>query len=229
MIGVPALRVLLLLTLGSIGGGCLSPSAPPRELDVPFIPQANGHCGDSALGMVLRYYGHDAPLAEISREVHIPVLQGTVPELLGEAAEKRGFGYRLRRVAFADFERFIARGIPLIVLLPPKPDQANGHFVVLTGYRPDLLAVRIHSGAQSHRWMLNQDIESEWGPGPYPVLIVYPKTPVHAPSRGGHVSLPAGFTIFARRFCLSNATRYDSPAATGKGEIWDRKTIKSSC
>ncbi len=131
---------------------CVSPDRGAILLEVPFVEQSPDRCGTAAVDMVLRSYGTTSDPEALDRDIHIPVLAGSVPALLVEAARQQGYTADALRSTEEDVQRLLAAGAPLIVLLGPAGEAPQGHFVVATGFQPRTGALRVHSGSRSNQW-----------------------------------------------------------------------------
>ncbi|NLG35984.1 MAG: hypothetical protein GX548_11580 [Lentisphaerae bacterium] len=154
-ISVPAAVVLAVLL-----AACRSTSPSVCRLDVPFLEQSEGRCGTAAVAMVLRFHGADPDMDELDRDIHLPALEGSIPALLVEGARTQGWAADAFRCSEEEFRRFLADGVPLIVLLAPSGRDPRGHFVVATGFNFRTGALRVHSGSRSHQWWK----ASKWRP-----------------------------------------------------------------
>ena len=145
-------------------------------LDVPFYPQhREGHCGATALRMVLTYHGLPADDGEIVEQVHLPALKGTIPELLAEAATGAGLEARVVRGDVARLESWLRQGLPPIILLSASAETSRGHFVVVTGIDADRSWIRLHTGTRRNHWMSTQEFEERWKNGRFLALLAAPK------------------------------------------------------
>jgi ABC-type bacteriocin/lantibiotic exporter with double-glycine peptidase domain len=140
--------------------GCRSSGPHSRLMEVPFLEQPEGRCGTAAVAMVLRFYGAEPDLNALELDIHIPALDGSIPALLAEGARRQGWTADVLRCSDEDFRRFMAEGVPLILMLAPTGEDPRGHFVVATGFDFRSGALRVHSGSRPNRWWK----ESKWLP-----------------------------------------------------------------
>ena len=87
-----AAAVLLLgaVAPGGPAPGCAGASRNAVVLEVPFREQPDERCGPAAVAMVLAYHGIAFDYDELDREIHIPALGGSIPELLAAAGRRSG-------------------------------------------------------------------------------------------------------------------------------------------
>ena len=141
--------------------GCTTPG-PVVLVDVPFMEQAPNRCGAASLEMVMRYLGTEADGAALDREIYIPALAGTVPELVAEGARKQGLSASVEQGTEADLQQLLKNGTPPILMLASTADDSKGHFVVVTGMNLQTGALRIHSGKNRNQWLSHKSWHSRW-------------------------------------------------------------------
>ena len=154
-------RVLAGALASILVAGCLSPG-PTVLIDVPFQEQLPDRCGAASVGMVAQYLGVDLDMEVLDREVYIPALAGTVPELMAEGARKQGLWARVEKGSEADLQQWLEEGTPPILLLAPAGDNSKGHLVVVTGVNLQTGALRVHSGRDRNRWMSRKAWFARW-------------------------------------------------------------------
>ncbi|MFO1522804.1 MAG: cysteine peptidase family C39 domain-containing protein [Kiritimatiellia bacterium] len=135
-------RLLLLPVLAGLAG-CATP-LPEHHARVPFIAQENGHCGEAALAMILRFHGRPVDPARLRARLDLPALSGTASPLIAAEARDEGLPARVTTFATPD-EAGVGITLPMIALLGPFDEQGTGHYVVVTGYRSGKW-VEFHSG-----------------------------------------------------------------------------------
>jgi ABC-type bacteriocin/lantibiotic exporter with double-glycine peptidase domain len=165
--------VLLLQT------GCtsFSPAASKTalQLDVPFVLQKEGHCGNSALAMVLMYHGHSPDLVTLEEKIHIPALNGTIPALIVEAANDAGFAAEVHsNTTLSQIEAHLAKGVPVITYFGATTKNGIGHFLVVTGLDTAKKKIRIHSGQSQNKWVSLQKFDTKWERGHHTCIAIYP-------------------------------------------------------
>ena len=132
---------------------------PPVLLSVPFSPQPPNHCGPNSLLLVARFHGLSPDPDALAAATFVPALDGTVPELLLDAAPAIGLSHATLVPLTPDNPTpvfaAIDSGLPPILLLTPPlgSDSTLGHFLVATGYNPATRALRVHTPTRPDRWL----------------------------------------------------------------------------
>jgi predicted double-glycine peptidase len=101
----------------------------------------SGTCGPASLKMVLAYYGVEKEEAELVRMCRTDPRVGTDDDGIRRAAEALGFVVKIKNESsIADVEKYLRRGIPLLVnwFSRGRPDYglsevADGHYSVVVG------------------------------------------------------------------------------------------------
>lgn len=117
-------------------------------LDVPYVRQQKDGCGAASISMVMQYWqrhqglpaGANAAYGRIQGELYSPRAHG----IYASAMERyfRRNGYRVFAFAgrWADIERELQNGRPLIAALKPVAGSKELHYVVVVGLdQPDHL------------------------------------------------------------------------------------------
>ncbi|SRR5579871_1134703 len=151
------IAVLLLLRLTAL-------ASEPQGIwiDVPFVQQQKDGCGAAVIAMVMQYWQqHDGqPASSASGYAQIfAALDSKVAHGIYAADMVRYFqqnGYRAFAFAgeWADLERHLAKGRPLIAALKPGASLPL-HYVVITGVDPAAHSVILNDPAQ--RKLLKED------------------------------------------------------------------------
>ena len=152
--------------------GCKTTSLPAVLLEVPFYRQEEGRCGVAALAMALSYRGRAVSLTEIETAVYIPALDGTIPELLAEEAQRHGFAARISSGSIPGLRRWLAAGTVPIIYLRRVAGDTRGHFAVVTGIGPGDREIRVHSGTSSNQWYSSDALAKSWRRGEYSALLI---------------------------------------------------------
>jgi predicted double-glycine peptidase len=127
------------LLLASI---CVAVAAPAtnQRLDVPFFAQKKNGCGAASVAMVTHYWASvraKQPAAipspeQVYQQLYQPNRRGILLADMKRYLEGRGYRAVTLRGEWADLERHLSKGRPVIVGL--KPGRSKGfHFAVLTG------------------------------------------------------------------------------------------------
>ena len=179
-------RLTLVATTLVLVAGCAHPNLDTIRADaaagqahligtVPFIAQEAYQCGPAALAMVLQYYGAAVDPAEITSELYLPSVRGTLNLDLEFYARRRGFQARSFAGTLAEARDELRRGHPLIVFQDlgvtgyPVP-----HFAVLIGYDDRAEAVVLHSGTTAYRVVSYPAFERSWARRKAWTLLITP-------------------------------------------------------
>jgi predicted double-glycine peptidase len=137
--------------LGCAGVQPLPPETPAIELTaVPFFPQTEYQCGPAALATVLAHEGAAVDADDLTREVYIDGLRGSLqPELLGATRRHGLIPYVLEPDANALVTELAARR-PVLVLQNLAVQRAPvWHYAVVIGVNGDDVLLR--SGTEQRR------------------------------------------------------------------------------
>src|SRR5437016_5931563 len=129
-----ALTLLLALTLGA--GAAHAGSGLPAEVVLPWTPVRAllpDYCGPASLSNVLRYWGRPADQLEIGRAVFDRQRRATLAGDLILRARQAGLEAVSRSARRDDLTRWLAAGIPVVVLQDLSPQDRRGHFRVVVG------------------------------------------------------------------------------------------------
>jgi ABC-type bacteriocin/lantibiotic exporter with double-glycine peptidase domain len=114
---------------------------------VPFFPQEELGCGPAALSSLLTYWGHPVTLEEITREIELKELKGSLPLDLELAARNHGLSASSYAGSLEDLRSHLNKKQPVIAFLNLGwRIFPQGHFVVVTGYDDILSELVMHSG-----------------------------------------------------------------------------------
>ncbi|RRV69603.1 peptidase C39 family protein [Stutzerimonas stutzeri] len=165
-------RLLLVLLLAGLVGGCASsrisiddadlPSAAELT-EVPFYPQEAYQCGPAALATMLAQRGIPADPDVLVDQVYIPERRGSLQVEMVAAARAAGLLVYPLRSRLEDVLAEVAAGNPVLVLQNLAFDRwPQWHFAVVVGY--DLVEQRLvlRSGT-TERWIASfRDFERTW-------------------------------------------------------------------
>jgi len=184
--GKPWLAGLLFLSLtfGLSGCGFLISDSPFRSIGgpiqakvpgVPFYPQEELQCGPAALAMALTWSGITVKPKEISSQVYMPGLEGSLQSAMLGSARRHG------RVAYpvAGAETLlteIAAGHPVIVLVNLGFSWfPRWHYAVVLGYDREEDEVLMHSGQIAEEKLNSRTFMNLWRRSDYwGVLVLAP-------------------------------------------------------
>ncbi len=170
---VHGLFLLFCILLAALPSGCgpkrlaeILPGLPERGHHiegVPFFRQTEHACGPAALASVLARWGRPADLADLTRKVVIPKLQGALPMDLERAAREAGLSTSTRHGDRDLIFAALRKDLPVIALLDLGLGPVRRpHYVVLTGFDDGNRLFILHDGATPDRTMAYRDFERSW-------------------------------------------------------------------
>jgi len=179
MARAPQLLATMLLGLCAVAF-----AAGPADiwLDVPFVKQTDNGCGPASVAMVVQYWQSKpggstrvtSSVTEIERALQPDAKQGVRASAMQQYFTRNGY----RAVAFAgvwaDLERELEQGRPLIAALKPPGDNQL-HYVVVAGVDDGSRVVLLNDPAQ--RKLLKEDraqFEREWKATQFWTLLAVP-------------------------------------------------------
>jgi len=152
--------------------------------DVPVVLQkADEDCGAAALAMALAYWRVPSSLEEVTRECPPVPGDGIKAGALRACARDKGLQSFVFHGTFADFEKELSRGRPVIVgLVKPYVNGGLTHFEVVVGIHPRKEVVVTLDPA--HGWRQNDyaGFLTEWEPAGRLTLVLL-KAPTAPSSR----------------------------------------------
>lgn len=154
-------------------------SAPARTaLDVPVVEQERERCGQSALTMVMRYYGaSDSALREVDA-AYDPVLRGSLITDLARAAERAGFQATVGTLTPEMLIDLLAGGVPPILLYQSGAGPVTyRHFGVVTGWDPERAVFTLHDGTARPVVTRRKELEKRWTTAGSQALVVRQRHP----------------------------------------------------
>ncbi|HTN43267.1 MAG TPA: C39 family peptidase [Nitrospiria bacterium] len=152
---------------------------PPSEeslIDgVPFYPQEELGCGPAAVASLLAYWGRPVSLEEITREVYLEKLKGSLPIDLERSAQTHGLAVSSYPGSMDDLRLHLGKNQPVIVFLNLRWRLfPQGHFVVVTGYDGIHSVVIVHSGDRAYERMPVDTFLNAWSKTGYWSLLILP-------------------------------------------------------
>lgn len=122
------------------------------RIDVPFQAQSlKNHCGVNVLAMALDYFDIAYDAEVLSNQVFIPILNGTPPALLADVATAYGLHASIEMLTPEAIERAIQADTIPVIFIPPPPDEAIGHFILVTGVTAKPGVITAHDGNHKNR------------------------------------------------------------------------------
>jgi len=171
--------VCLAVVLGAgcgqrVPSGFSPPGREARIEGVPFHPQEPLRCGPASLAGVMNYWGLNATEAEIARDVQREDIGGSVSLDLALWPRSRGYNTRWFRGTAADILAAVDAGLPLLVMLDYGFGGVSiGHYMVVTGYRPD--GVIANTGRSESRILSWGGFLDDWAGTDYYALLILPE------------------------------------------------------
>jgi len=120
-------------------------------LDVPFIAQQQNGCGSASLAMVIRYWGREADVARIQRELYVPAEKGISATGMKRYLEEHGFEAHMFRGEWQDLQHHLSLGRPLIVCFKPSR-RAALHYAVAAGAGEESVALNDPGDRKLRKW-----------------------------------------------------------------------------
>ncbi len=129
-------------------------------------------CGAKALQTVMEYYGVEMREDELMKELGTDK-DGTSVDTMVSVVEKKGFKvYATTGVSLEQLKRFIDEGYPVIVLVQAwaerymtledwKADYDDGHYVVVIGYRGNIIVFEDPSSFR-RTWLTEGEFLARW-------------------------------------------------------------------
>lgn len=173
--------------LTSIISGCSSlprqsdalAEAPPKHLPltheiphVPFVNQAEGHCGPASLAMAFQFHGKQVTAEEVAAKSLTPGAKGTFQsDMLGAS---RRFG--MLAVPIAGFEALlteVAANHPVVIFENLGLSWApQWHYAVVHGYDIPRREIKLHSGPDASKLESFKVFENSWKLSDHWALVV---------------------------------------------------------
>lgn len=131
-------------------------------LKVPFVPQAQDNdCGPAALASVLKFYGTDMPLEELTEKVYIPELNRTMLPDMENFARALGFATASGSGNTALLMEQIDSGKPVIILMEAGFGIIKRpHYIVIWGHTPS--GFLTHAGIQENVFIDYDQLDRRW-------------------------------------------------------------------
>ncbi len=175
-------RRYLLLGLALFGSCVFASDAPPdgTVLSVPFIRQDKNGCGPTSVAMVMGYWKKQvastpaATAPELYKELGVTETNGASLSDMKRVFESRGYHAFTLRGKWADVEREVGRGRPVIATLRGgKPHEL--HFAVISGL--DQKRVWLNDPARKKTVAMDRTkFENIWGRADHWMLLAVPKS-----------------------------------------------------
>ena len=175
-------RLCVLMVLMLSGAG-LAVGLTNLWIDVPFVPQQKDGCGAASIAMVMQYWERQqgrptheyAGSAQILRALHSNAAHGIYASDMVRYFQQNGYRTFAFSGTWADLERELGKGRPLIVALHAGSGREL-HYVVVAGLDDEHQLVLVNDPAQ--RKLLKEDqarFEREWKASGYWTLLAVPQ------------------------------------------------------
>jgi Tfp pilus assembly protein PilF len=181
--------------LACLLGGCswlgLSPANPGRTPEPPAPPdlgqftRVQGEpilptgkvvydCGPEALTCVLRYFGKQVDVDEITARIYDPQARATLSTQLAPMARQLGVAARYVDGTIGRIKQCVDRNEPPIIMVRVKDDLY--HFCVVSGYSDRLEMVLCEEYGGAKRAIGYRELKQLWEPTNYFMLALAPST-----------------------------------------------------
>ncbi|MBI1821504.1 MAG: C39 family peptidase [Nitrospirae bacterium] len=142
---------------------------------VPFFPQKDQFCGPASLQSVFAYWGRSFNQEEISKEIFIPQLKGTLNFDLVNFAAVHGFLAETPAGTREELEGQIRQKHPVIAFLNLGNNLFPlGHYIVIIGYDLSKKEIIFHSGQNEFKRMSYPAFLNQWKSTDDWMLVVLP-------------------------------------------------------
>ena len=170
------ISTLLFFADGRTASSAPLPSEDSLIAGVPFYPQEELGCGPAAVASLLTFWGQPVSLEEITQELYLEKLKGSLPIDLERAAQKRGFAVSSYPGRLEDLLLHLQKNQPVIAFLNLRWRLfPQGHFVVVTGYDGTHSMVIVHSGEHAYERMPVKTFMNAWSKTGYWNLLILPR------------------------------------------------------
>lgn len=166
---------------------CVAPgeTRAPSEVDLTsfrVLPKAislprgtvSYDCGPEALSAVLRFYGREIGVEEISRQIYDPQRKGTPSPMLAPLARQLGFAAAYAEGSIGRVKEAIDRDTPPIIMVKIADDLF--HFFVVSGYSDKERMLLCEDYDANKRAIPYDEIERMWEESQYFYLEITPST-----------------------------------------------------
>lgn len=141
---------------------------------VPFVDQPLGHCGPSALTMVMNWSGYKISEKQIANEVYTPGMKGSLQSDLIGASRRHGF-MALTVDGLKSLFSEVRAGHPVIIFENLGLNWIpQWHYAVVVGFDLTVPEVILHSGHNAYTHVDLYEFERSWQLGDYWGLVVLP-------------------------------------------------------
>jgi ABC-type bacteriocin/lantibiotic exporter with double-glycine peptidase domain len=143
------------LLISLVAAATIAVAASGIWIDVPFVQQTDRACGAANAAMLLRYWsarGFDLPgaatvLFDLHERLYSSERKGTTGESLKALLTEEGLTVFVFRGTYADLQKHLADGRPLIVCLDPL-GPGPLHYALVVGLDPTSNTVLVNDPAR---------------------------------------------------------------------------------
>lgn len=153
----------------------LPPSSYVR--DVPFFPGEEYQCGPTVLAGVLNYLGYDMKPEDISGEIYLHGIKGTLNiDMVSFARRFEDLTVLESRGDIIFLKENLSLGHPLIVFVDLGIwSIRKGHYMLVVGYDDSREGVIVYSGTDRDKLIRYEDLMRIWKRGGYWTLLLTKK------------------------------------------------------
>lgn len=159
-----------------IVSGYMAEKIPPLYYlqEVPFYPGDDFQCGPSVLAGALNFIGYDVKPEDISKEIYIGGVRGTLNiDMVSYAQRFEGVSVSEFRGDIASLKENLLSGHPLIVFVDLGIwSIRKGHYMLVVGYDDSREGVVVYSGAEKDKFISYGDFLRIWKRGGYWTLLI---------------------------------------------------------
>ncbi len=143
---------------------------------VPFVRQEDRDCGPAALAGVLSFWKHPIDLAEITSQVYLPKLGGTLPMDMERFVQQAGLQTSTAAGTIDSLRSVVRSGRPVICML----DTGFGlyrqpHYITVIGFDDGNRLFIFHDGVHPNVTMSYEDFEKVWSRAGHWMLVAATK------------------------------------------------------
>ena len=137
--------------------------------DVPFYPGEEYQCGPSVLASALNYLGYDIKPEDISEEIYLHGIKGTLNiDMVSFARRFDDLTVMESRGDIIFLKENLSLGHPLIVFVDLGIwSIRKGHYMLVVGYDDSREGVIVYSGADRDKLIRYEDLMRIWKRGGY--------------------------------------------------------------
>lgn len=125
----------------------VAPASQSLRLQVPFVEQEVAYCGPAALSSALQFYGRDASLESLVKQVYLPGREGSLTLEMTAASRRNALLPYPVGASLDSLLQELDAGHPVLVLQNLGFNWwPQWHYALLVGYEQDGEKLLLHSG-----------------------------------------------------------------------------------